>query len=669
MTQPTLHLSHPKYRPDIDGLRAVAVLAVVIYHAFPSVLRGGFIGVDIFFVISGYLISTIIFESLDRGAFSFTEFYARRIKRIFPALLLILSACYGFGWFTLLDDEFRQLGKHIAGGAGFVSNLVLWSEVGYFDNSVETKPLLHLWSLGVEEQFYIVWPILLWVAWRFRFNVLALTILLGAVSFFLSVKGVKHDAIATFYSPHTRFWELLAGTLLAWLTLYKTRAVRKRLGHVLSVLGVCLLVFGFFRINKGLNFPGKWALVPVLGAVLIIAAGPDAWFNRRVLGNKLAVWFGLISFPLYLWHWPLLSFARIVEGEVPTVGIRVAAVLLAILLAWLTYRLVELPLRSRWQGRSKVIVLVLLAAGCGATGYATYTQDSIAQRTHNQKLMAYQNSIKVTERAAECFEIPYAYKKPDGWFCGLGERGAPVEYFAYGDSHALSLVPALEKFARDHKVGMKFTGTSGCPSLLGIQSLRGEAGIEKHNCQALNERIFNDVRASGIKHVILINRWTYYTSSPSRPSEFNGIARDPSAKATVQSSTHDLVWAMDNTVSRYAQIGVNVIFIEDNPQQRYEPKDVLRRGRGIEREYLKLSVSREEHVRNQAFVNAALRKTSATIINFDRALCPGDICPLVEGNAFLYSDDDHLSITGALKVYPALAEGLTRSAQTAEMAK
>lgn len=668
MTQPTLHLSHPKYRPDIDGLRAVAVLAVVIYHAFPSALRGGFIGVDVFFVISGYLISTIIFESLDRGAFSFTEFYARRIKRIFPALLLVLVACYGFGWFALLDDEFRQLGKHMAGGAGFVSNLVLWSEVGYFDNSVDTKPLLHLWSLGVEEQFYIVWPLLLWMAWRVRFNVMALTVLLAAASFYLSIKGVKHDAVATFYSPHTRFWELLAGSMLAWLTLYRTRTVRTRLAHVLSLLGLCLLLFGFFRINKGLSFPGKWALVPVLGAALIIAAGPDAVFNRRVLSNKLAVWFGLISFPLYLWHWPLLSFARIVEGEVPSTGVRVAAVLLAILLAWLTFRFIELPLRA-WQGRAKVVALVLLAAGCGGIGYATYTQEHIAQRTHNQKLMAYQDTINVTDRAAECFEIPYAYKKADGWFCRLGERDAPVDYFAYGDSHALSLVPALEKFAREHNVSMKFTGTSGCPSLLGIQSLRGEAGIEKYNCTALNERIFNDVQASGIKHVILINRWTYYTSSPSRPSEFNPIAKVPATRADRNSSANDLVWAMGYTVSRYASIGVNVIFIEDNPQQLHEPKDVLRRGRGIEHEYLKLSVSREEHVRNQQFVNEALRKTSATVINFDDVLCPGEVCPLVEDNAFLYSDDDHLSITGALKVYPVLEQGLTRSALAAKPAR
>lgn len=164
-SQPSEHLTHPKYRPDIDGLRAVAVLSVVIFHAFPDLIPGGFIGVDVFFVISGFLISTIIFKSLSTDNFSFTDFYARRIKRIFPALFVVLLVTYGLGWHSLLADEFRQLGKHIAAGAGFVANLVFWSEAGYFDNASETKPLLHLWSLGIEEQFYIVWPLLLWLAW------------------------------------------------------------------------------------------------------------------------------------------------------------------------------------------------------------------------------------------------------------------------------------------------------------------------------------------------------------------------------------------------------------------------------------------------------------------------------------------------------------------------
>ncbi|MBR4876201.1 MAG: acyltransferase, partial [Rhodocyclaceae bacterium] len=173
-------LSHPKYRPDIDGLRAVAVLAVVAFHAFPRWMPGGFVGVDIFFVISGYLISTILLENLARGTFSFTTFYMRRIRRIFPALALVLAASFAFGWYSLFADEFRQLGKHMAGGAGFVANILLWKEAGYFDTASELKPLLHLWSLGIEEQFYLVWPLVLWLVWRRKFNVLTVIVLLLA---------------------------------------------------------------------------------------------------------------------------------------------------------------------------------------------------------------------------------------------------------------------------------------------------------------------------------------------------------------------------------------------------------------------------------------------------------------------------------------------------------
>ena len=224
MTSLQSYLSHPKYRPDIDGLRAIAVLSVVAFHAFPNWIRGGFIGVDVFFVISGYLISTIIFENLDSGTFSFAEFYARRVKRIFPALLLVLTASYAFGWFALFADEYKQLGKHIAAGAGFVSNIVLWNEAGYFDSSAETKPLLHLWSLGIEEQFYVVWPLLLWLAWKQKFDLLTITIIVALVSFFLNINGVKEDTVATFYSPQTRFWELLCGSLLAWISIYGKEA-------------------------------------------------------------------------------------------------------------------------------------------------------------------------------------------------------------------------------------------------------------------------------------------------------------------------------------------------------------------------------------------------------------------------------------------------------------
>ena len=399
------HYPLASYRPDIDGLRAIAVLAVVIYHAFPKILKGGFIGVDVFFVISGYLISTILFEGLNRGSFSFIDFYARRIRRIFPALIIVLFSCFTFGWFVLTAEEYRQLGKHIAAGAGFISNLVFWNESGYFDNAVDTKPLLHLWSLGIEEQFYIIWPLLLWIAWKGKFHLLGLMSLVWAASFFLSIRGVNHDLVATFYSPQTRFWELLSGSLLAWVvhdgekidsisSIYlkkypvlhsfyqKLQRNKKLVSNTFSIIGLALLVYGFWRINHELKFPGKWALVPVLGCIFIIASGPSAWINKTLLSNKPIVFIGLISFPLYLWHWPLLSFARIIEGEPPMWHIRLAIVGISILLAWFTYRLIERPIRfGSWQ-RFSVISLIILLLAIGFVGYNTYKRDGLPFRSN-----------------------------------------------------------------------------------------------------------------------------------------------------------------------------------------------------------------------------------------------------------------------------------------------
>lgn len=345
------HLAHPKYRPDIDGLRAIAVLSVVGFHAFPGWVKGGFIGVDIFFVISGYLISTIIFGSLAGEGFSYREFYARRIRRIFPALLVVMAATFAFGWYALLADEFRQLGKHLLASAGFVVNLALWNEAGYFDTSAETKPLLHLWSLAVEEQFYIFWPVFLGLAWRFRGgqgrHLATWMWVATGLSFLLNVYAVQRHPTATFYSPLPRMWELAAGALLAWNALRREPHRNWYRRELRSVSGLLLIALGLVLITRGKSFPGWWALLPVVGACLCISAGPGAWLNRRLLGSRPMVWVGLISYPLYLWHWPLLAYARIVEGAEPDRTTRIAAVIASVLLAWLTYRFVELRLRRR----------------------------------------------------------------------------------------------------------------------------------------------------------------------------------------------------------------------------------------------------------------------------------------------------------------------------------
>ncbi|MCK9395013.1 MAG: acyltransferase [Methylobacter sp.] len=363
------HNFHPAYRPDIDGLRALAILSVVIFHAFPKALPGGFVGVDIFFVISGFLISCIIFKSLLRGDFSFTEFYAHRIKRIFPALILVLAACYAFGWIALLPEEFKQLGKHMAAGAGFVQNIILWQESGYFDIASRLKPLLHLWSLSIEEQFYLIYPLLIWGAWRLRLNILIMVICtLLLISFGLNISTIGKHAVETFFVPQTRFWELLAGSVLAYMQIFKlprfTEWLKRYMFHpmifqqpppverrnailsnLLSFGGLLLILAAIFGLSKGKLFPGWWALAPVLGAFLLILAGPTGWVNLNILANRLMVFVGLISYPLYLWHWPLLSFARIMESGKTSAIMRISIIALSFLLAWLTYRLIEKPVR------------------------------------------------------------------------------------------------------------------------------------------------------------------------------------------------------------------------------------------------------------------------------------------------------------------------------------
>lgn len=460
MNTSTTHLSHPKYRPDIDGLRAIAVLSVVAFHAFPSWMKGGFIGVDVFFVISGYLISTIIFTNLDKQTFSFAEFYARRIKRIYPALLLVLTATVVFGWFALLADEYKQLGKHLMGAAGFVSNLVLWGESGYFDNSAESKPLLHLWSLGIEEQFYFVWPLLCWMFWRMKSRRLALILGTILLSFALNIYMIKSDGVATFYSPLTRFWELLFGSLLAYLSLYHNGAIsnlqeNRKLVHACSILGFSILIVGFISINKDAWFPGYWALVPVIGSVLIILAGPNAILNRLILTNKLAVWFGLISFPLYLWHWPLLTYLRIVERGQPDAMQRLYAVALSILLAWITYQFVEKRVRKTGSfslvGTFLACSLILFISG-----FVIFSKDGFVERK------AVTTSDFTTEVQHQFTGPIWSYTKNDiclknhpyknesdlaWWFC-MQSKDKPPTVILLGNSFANQLYPGFAKNER-----------------------------------------------------------------------------------------------------------------------------------------------------------------------------------------------------------------------------
>jgi peptidoglycan/LPS O-acetylase OafA/YrhL len=440
-------LSHPKYRPDIDGLRAVAVLAVVAFHAFPSWIKGGFIGVDVFFVISGYLISTIIFENLDRGTFSFTEFYARRIKRIFPALIIVLVACFIFGWFVLVGDEYKRLGAQVFAGSFFTSNFLFWRMAGYFDKWAYAKPLLNLWSLGIEEQFYIVWPLVLWLGFKRRYNLLSISVVIGSASFFLNIYQVDVNSVADFYSPLTRFWELMSGGILAWVKLYKSNLLDNKLIKkdlilsTFSFFGFALIIFGFFYINDGMGFPGVWALIPVFGSALIIYSGPKALVNRLILSNSIAVWFGLISFPLYLWHWPLLSFARILHSQYLSVGIRIFCIFSSIVLAWVTYKFIELPIRRVKVSRYVLIKLVILITLIGFAGAYSYYKNGFLDREVASSIGSSKEALGV-ELLSSCGLTSESLKLIP--VCQQDSR-SPIKYALLGDSKASAMWRGLVK--------------------------------------------------------------------------------------------------------------------------------------------------------------------------------------------------------------------------------
>ena len=379
MTEAGKKSVHLAYRPDIDGLRAVAVLCVVGFHLSPGRVTGGFIGVDIFFVISGYLISTIVFSNLERDSFSILEFYDRRIRRIFPALVTMMAAVLILGWFGLCTDEYSQLGKHITGGASFVSNLMLWNESGYFDEAAETKPMLHLWSLGIEEQFYIFWPLLLAFVWRRNWSFLRWTAGIAVLSFLINLYLTGTNPTAAFFSPLPRFWELMIGGVLAYIALHRPSLIASH-RDIWSTAGFVMLAASLVFIKRDNPFPGWWAFLPTIGTFCIIAAGPESWLNRTLLANKPMIWIGLLSYPIYLWHWPLISYLHM-AGAI-NAKTKVAVVLITITLAWVTAAFVEKPFRSGPTRSRKAWVLLSAMVVLGAGGWMVHLSDGMPRRAY-----------------------------------------------------------------------------------------------------------------------------------------------------------------------------------------------------------------------------------------------------------------------------------------------
>jgi peptidoglycan/LPS O-acetylase OafA/YrhL len=570
------------YRPDVDGLRAFAVLSVVLYHAFPEVMRGGYVGVDIFFVISGFLITSILFTEITEHRFSLATFYGRRIRRIFPALAVCLASVLAYGFVSLMPFELEQLGKHVFFGASFLSNIALWSESGYFDGAASLKPLLHLWSLGVEEQFYILWPVLVWMAFQTKAaigRVLAVLFLSSfAINIVLSETSISDD----FYLPVSRFWELLAGAALTWRHEIVLSA------HVrswISLAGLGALLSSVALFTPEMRFPGWPALLPVAGAMGVILAGPYALVNRTVISSRPAVFVGLISYPLYLWHWPLISYAYVIRmGKPPTNLMAAALVIASFVLAWATYRFVEYPVRFGVQRHRRTQIVAVCVAALGACGLGVWNDRGVSERfpanLNIQKINAAR--FDVTYQPTEDMEV-LAYNTcsaSDGCSLGFRRKYALVSHLGHGarkvalagDSLLLHYGPRVQQLADEGRLAASTFFVTGpyCAPVPGI--IQQDEFVD---CANVPSNLFELVRRQQVQSVVLGAAWAGYGSKKAQVERENRRFNLNTAEG------EDAFYAnLEDYVRMLQGLGAKVYLVLGVPgsKPRFNPSQMVTRG-------------------------------------------------------------------------------------------
>lgn len=652
------------HRKEIDGLRAFAVLPVILFHAGFQTFSGGFVGVDIFFVISGYLITSIILYEQHAGTFTLVGFYERRARRILPALFVIMVACLALGWLWLLPIDMKLFSESLVAVPAFVSNILFYVTGSYFDPSAELKPLLHTWSLAVEEQYYLVYPILLLLLWRLGQKwMIGLLTGLAVGSLVAAQWGSHTDPTFTFFLLPTRAWELLMGALVAFYLFQKGhgRATTDHgvVNETVSVCGVLLCVYGVLSFDALTPYPSAYALLPTIGAALIIVFATPRTMVGKLLGHKLFVAVGLVSYSAYLWHYPLFVFARHRSIEPPSPALLLSLAGCSFLFAYVSWKYVETPVRNRqFLARHH---LFAVAAVCSmvfvAIGLVGYVTGGFPQRVDEAVMRA--QSAQFDELG--CLSEMDKYV-PVAKSCIVGDA-RHVRGVLLGDSIAGTLSLELGNAMALQSVGVMNMSYGHCPPIMGVYRI--DQG-STHRCPEHNDDVFNYVRESNtLDIVILASYWTIYVESPL----LDTVSRNDRRRTPDDQRIQLIKDAFVDTIVRYIKTGKTVILVYPIPEA----------DRHIPRYLAKLSMFSKEHTRDRNLMTsyeAYKVRNKETIQIFDSIgehhnlirirpdmiFCNTYIeasCTVQVNGESLYRDEFHLSNLGARLVVQEITKHLT----------
>lgn len=653
------------YRPEIDGLRAIAVVPVILFHAGIALFSGGFVGVDVFFVISGYLITSLIQADCMAGRFSIRDFYERRARRIIPALSLVLLVSLAFAWIVAFPEPLKTFGDTLMAVSGFASNIYFWRHAGYFNPGSTQNPLLHTWSLAVEEQFYIGFPLLLALLWRIRLQAWAIRVVLlfTLLSLALAEWAVYVYPTAAFYLAPTRIWELLIGSLLA---LWQPNA-RSRMPlwatNTLSAVGLILILVANFAFNERVPFPSLYTLVPVVGAGLCLEFADARTWVGSLLKLPLLTGIGLISYSLYLWHQPVLAFAHPIGTNISAQADLPILLLLILVLSYLTWRFVETPFRDRNRVSARTIFTTTAVCGVLFTGAGAALH--FGQGFPSGPLRHLTPEVDRALAAAKSYDPKIeACTGDEGRFippakaCVFGNPNAKPTIALWGDSHAAALTSSLGKLLNDTGASALNFTFLGCPPSIG---LRNQDKGPDHECPRYNLEVVNFLRANpSIETVVVASRWTLYLEGtrfnnqegyteegrPETLTDDNGFATDKERRLKLTKS-------FTGAIHQLLSLGKRVVLIYPTPEVALDVPDTLARlrRRGIDRALsTRMDVFEERNRATLEMLDSLGSHNRITRVYPAKTLCNTFVagrCVANYGDKIFYRDDDHLSIEGA----------------------